>query len=247
MCLRFPRLYLSSAVVVALASSVSLLLLLCLAVLALSELPCSAFGAGGRDFYRILGVSRTANDRAIKKAYRSLAKLHHPDRPLEAGQTKEEANKKFQDIGAAYETLIDKEKRRVYDQGGEELLQKQGQQGGGGGQNPFDIFGQMFGGGHRQHGHGGGDPQERRGADIELDLPVTLEELYKGKVFEVSLKQQHLCPACRGTGARKESDVVQCPHCRGQGIVIKMHQIGVRTAIEVHNARELLRLAARLY
>jgi len=204
--------------------SLSSLLLLALVVLiALAELPCSVLA--GRDFYKILGVARNANDRAIKKAYRQMAKLHHPDRPLEEGQTKEEANARFQDIGAAYETLSDPEKRRVYDQAGEEGLKQQaGQQGGA--RDPFDIFGQMFGGGMR-HGHGhGGDPSERRGEDIQLDLPVTLEDLYVGKVYEVKLHQQHLCSQCHGSGARHESDVQQCPHCQGRGSIIKMHQIG---------------------
>ena len=138
---------------------------------------------------------------------------------------KEDANKKFQDVAAAYETLSDKEKRRVYDQAGEEGLKQQQNQGGGGGQNPFDMFSSMFGGGH-QHGGHGGQAEERRGDDVHLDLPATLEDLYKGRVFEVQVKQQHLCSSCRGTGARKESDVVPCNSCGGRGVVIKMHQIG---------------------
>ena len=127
---------------------------------------------------------------------------------------------------AAYETLSDNDKRRIYDQSGEEGLKQQQNQGGGGGRDPFDMFGQMFGGGFH-HGHGGhGAQEERRGEDIKLDLSVSLEDLYKGRVYEVQLKQQHLCSACRGTGARKESDVVPCGTCQGRGVVIKMHQIG---------------------
>lgn len=124
----------------------------------------------------------------------------------------------------AYETLSDKDKRRVYDQAGEEGLKQQAQQGGGG-RDPFDMFSHMFGGGGHGHGHHHAQ-EERRGADVTLDLPVSLEDLYKGRVFEVQMKQQHLCPKCRGTGARKESDVHQCHACGGRGVVIKMHQIG---------------------
>lgn len=125
----------------------------------------------------------------------------------------------------AYETLSDNEKRRIYDQAGEEGLKQQQNQGGGGMRDPFDMFGQMFGGGGHHH-HGGHGHEERRGEDVKLDLSVSLEDLYKGRVYEVQLKQQHLCSACRGTGARKESDVVPCGTCQGRGVVIKMHQIG---------------------
>jgi DnaJ-related protein SCJ1 len=164
---------------------------------------------------QILGVERRANDRAIKKAYRQLSKLYHPDK-----NKGEEAEKKFQDLAAAYETLSDKEKRRVYDQGGEEALK----QGGGQQRDPFDMF-SHFGGGFGGHGHMQ-NQEERRGEDVRLDLTVTLEDLYKGKVYEVQLKQQHLCHQCRGTGARKESDIVKCNTCQGRGVTIKMVSLG---------------------
>lgn len=110
---------------------------------------------------------------------------------------------------------------QIYDQGGEEALKQGGQQQ----RDPFDMFSHFggfggFGGGH-QHSN-----EERRGDDVRLDLTVTLEDLYKGKVYEVQLKQQHLCSHCRGTGARKESDVVQCKTCQGRGVVIKMVSLG---------------------
>lgn len=201
--------------------SLSLLVLLCLAVLALSSLPAVL---AGRDFYKILGVPRNANEKAIKKAYRTMSKLHHPDRHQDEA-AKEEANKKFQDLAVAYETLSDPNKKRVYDQAGEEGLAKHSAGGGQQHQNPFDMFAHMFGGGGQRHQHGGHN-EEKRGDDTQLDLPVTLEELYKGKVFEVQLKQQHLCQHCRGSGARSEGDVQPCNACGGRGVVIKMHQIG---------------------
>ena len=94
-----------------------------------------------RDFYKILGISRNANTNQIKKAYRKLAKEHHPDRNPDDPN----ANNKFQDLGAAYEALSDPEKRKLYDRGGEEALQKEGGMGGGG--DPFaSFFGGDFGG-----------------------------------------------------------------------------------------------------
>ena len=92
-----------------------------------------------RDFYKILGVSRNANTNQIKKAYRKLAKEHHPDRNPDDPN----ANEKFQDLGAAYEALSDPDKRKLYDRGGEEALQKEG---GGGGGDPFSSFFGDFGG-----------------------------------------------------------------------------------------------------
>ena len=93
-----------------------------------------------RDYYKILGISRNANTNQIKKAYRKLAKERHPDRNPDDPK----ANEKFQDLGAAYEALSDPEKRKLYDRGGEEALQKDGGMGGG---DPFSsFFGGDFGG-----------------------------------------------------------------------------------------------------
>ena len=92
-----------------------------------------------RDFYKILGVSRNANTNQIKKAYRKLAKELHPDRNTDDPK----ANEKFQNLGAAYEALSDADKRKLYDRGGEEALQKEGGMGGG---DPFSSFFGDFGG-----------------------------------------------------------------------------------------------------
>ncbi|GMS84425.1 hypothetical protein PENTCL1PPCAC_6600, partial [Pristionchus entomophagus] len=138
------------------------------------------FVLSGRDFYKILGVSRNANANAIKKAYRAKAKELHPDKH----HGDEGAHEKFQDLGAAYEVLSDKEKRAIYDRSGEEGVNKMGN-GGGGGHDPFSsFFGDFFGG-------GGGERDERipRGADVVVDLWVSLEELYSGHFVEVKRKK----------------------------------------------------------
>merc|ERR1719438_608862 len=134
---------------------------------------------GGRDFYKILGVSRRADTNTIKKAYRKLAKEMHPDKNPDDPT----ASEKFQDLGIAYETLKDPDTRKIYDQGGEEALQKNERGGGGdpfssffgGGGSPFDdFFG--FGG-----GQGDGQRDTPKGANIVMELWTTLEELYVGK------------------------------------------------------------------
>jgi len=114
--------------------------------------------------------------------------------------------------------LIDSEKRSTYDRFGEEGLKRQGQQQ----TNPFDLFSQ-FGGfnfGRRS------EPGEERGPDVTIDLRVTLEDLYKGKEFEVAVRNQVLCPKCRGSGAEKEDDVSTCPSCGGSGVKITTQRLG---------------------
>lgn len=152
---------------------------------------------GNRDFYKILEVPRQATKKDIKKAYRKLSKKYHPDN----NKGSKEAERKFQDVAAAYEALSDDEKRRIYDQQGEEGLKRHAQGGQGGGMNPFDLFSQFFGGG------GGRGGRERKGPEIVIPLPVTLEDLYSGRSVFVKVKQQVLCHHCRGTGAHSEDDV----------------------------------------
>lgn len=147
----------------------------------------------GRDYYNILGVGRTAGTNQIKKAYRRLAKEMHPDRNPDDPS----ATDKFQELGAAYEALSDPEKRKIYDRGGEEALQKDGQGGGG---DPFSSF---FGGDFMGDffGNGGGQRGERdvtRGADIVMELWVTLEELYVGNFVELTHNKPVMKPA-KGT------------------------------------------------
>jgi len=147
----------------------------------------------GRDFYSILGVGRSANTNQIKKAYRKLAKEMHPDR----NPDDESATEKFQELGLAYEALSDPEKRKIYDKHGEEGLKKDGQMGGGG--DPFSSFFGDFG--FDFFGNGGGQRGERevnRGADIVMELWVSLEELYVGNFVELTHNKPVMKPA-KGT------------------------------------------------
>jgi len=157
----------------------------------LALLFCFFIGAfAGRDFYRILNINKRAQTNEIKKAYRKLAKEMHPDR----NPGDPEATEKFQDLGVAYETLSDPEKRKIYDRGGEEALAKS--EGGGGG-DPFSSFfggnpfGDMFGG-------GGEEREAHRGANIVMDLWVSLEELYLGNFVEMTHNRPVMKPA-KGT------------------------------------------------
>jgi DnaJ family protein B protein 11 len=139
-----------------------------------------AVALAGRDFYKILGVPKNANLNQIKKAYRKLAKELHPDK----NQDDPVSNEKFQDLGAAYEVLSDPEKRKIYDRSGEEGVNKMGG-GGGGGHDPFSsFFGDFFGGG----GHSDED-ETPRGADLNVDLFVTLEEVYNGNFIEIKRRK----------------------------------------------------------
>lgn len=135
------------------------------------------------DYYSVLGVDRRADDEAIKRAYRSLARKWHPDKNPE---NKEEAEQKFREVSSAYEVLIDPEKRKVYDRYGEEGLKEHAQGGGSGGaggfSDPSDIFAQFFGG---SFGFGGMQEEEEqsepRGADVEVDVQCSLADLYNGR------------------------------------------------------------------
>uniref|UniRef100_A0A915BX69 DnaJ homolog dnj-20 n=1 Tax=Parascaris univalens TaxID=6257 RepID=A0A915BX69_PARUN len=145
--------------------------------------------SAGRDFYKILGVPRNANANQIKKAYRKLAKELHPDRHSDDAM----AHEKFQDLGAAYEVLSDPEKRKIYDRHGEEGVKKMS--GNGGGHDPFSsFFGDFFGGGQTQEE---GTP---RGADVVVDLWVSLEEVYNGNFVEVKRTKSIYKPV---SGTRK--------------------------------------------
>lgn len=146
----------------------------------------------GRDFYKILGVTKSANTNQIKKAYRKLAKEYHPDK----NKGDPEADSKFKELGAAYEVLADEEKRQKYDKCGEECLSKDHD--GFGGMDPFASFFGDFGFGFGGGGGGRGEREVPKGGDVDMELYVTLEELYVGNFVEL-VRNKPVVRAASGT------------------------------------------------
>jgi len=170
----------------------------------------------GEDYYKILGVARSAKPNDIKKAYRKLAVQYHPDKHPNDEQKKA----KYQEISNAYEVLSDDEKRRIYDQYGEEGLKKGVR---GGSAFDFDDIFSMFNGGGSQRKRKDELPKAN---PIKIKLSVTLEDLYNGKDLEILQRRQILCPHCRGTGAENVDDVSTCPDCSGSGVKVVTQKLG---------------------
>lgn len=168
------------------------------------------------DYYEILGVSRDAEEREIKKAYKRLAMKFHPDRnPGNA-----EAEAKFKEIKEAYEVLTDAQKRAAYDHYGHAAFEQGGIDGGGfgGGAGAADfsdifgdVFGDIFGGGRRQRAN--------RGADLRYNMELSLEEAERGVTREIRIPTLKECDVCHGSGAKPGTSAVTCPTCHGQGQV----------------------------
>ena len=171
------------------------------------------------DYYEILGVSKNASKDEIKSAFRKKARELHPD-----VNKAPDAEEKFKELGKAYETLSDDNKRATYDQYGEDGLKNAGFDTGG----PFaggfgdlnDIFESFFGG-FGGFGFGGRqDPNApRRGDDLRYDIKLTFEEAVFGVQKHIEFNHLELCPDCRGTGAEKGSAKKTCPQCHGTGQV----------------------------
>ncbi|MCR2833856.1 molecular chaperone DnaJ [Parerythrobacter lacustris] len=169
------------------------------------------------DFYELLEVSRDADDKVLKSAYRRLAMQYHPDR--NPGCTESEA--KFKAISAAYDCLKDPQKRAAYDRFGHAAFQNGGAGGHGGfGQQDFgdigDIFETIFG---SAFGGGGAQQRPRRGADLRYDMQVTLEEAFHGKQTEIEIEVSQSCDTCSGTGATPGTGTRRCNLCGGYGKV----------------------------
>ena len=180
-----------------------------------------------RDYYEVLGVGRDADEAAIKKAYRALAKKYHPD--MNPGD--KEAEKKFKEASEAYAVLSDPDKRRQYDQFGHAAFE--GGAGGAGGFGGFDfngadfsdIFGDIFGdlfGGSRRGGRANNGPM--KGANIRKSIRITFEEAVFGCEKELDLILKDPCDDCHGTGAKPGTSPETCPKCGGRGQVVYTSQ-----------------------
>lgn len=170
-----------------------------------------------RDYYEVLGVSKSASADEIKKAYRRLAMKHHPDRNTDD----ESAAARFKEAKEAYEVLSNAEKRAAYDQFGHDGLRAGAHGGGGfGGAEGFadifgDVFGDIFGGGRGR----GGASQVFRGADLGYELKLDLETAVKGDTVTINVPTQVSCETCDGSGARKGTSPSNCSTCHGTGQV----------------------------
>lgn len=173
-----------------------------------------------RDFYEVLGVSKTASDDEIKKAYRQKAKENHPD--LHPGDKESEA--RFKEANEAYEVLADKDKRARYDQFGHAGVDPNF---GGGGGDPFqgagfdisDIFDSFFGGGFGGSSRRGNPNAPRRGNDAQSNVTISFDEAAKGCKKTVSYQQIEACDDCHGSGAQPGTSAQTCPNCSGTGQV----------------------------
>ena len=170
-----------------------------------------------RDYYEVLGVSRTAAVEEIKSAYRKAALKWHPDRNPE---NKPDAEVKFRECTEAYSVLSDPQKRQLYDTYGHAGLSSAGAAQGFDHtvfQDFHDIFGDffgfedLFGGGRRRR------TRAQRGADLRYDMTLSFEEASMGVTTKIKLPRQEYCEACNGTGAKKGTGVQTCQACGGRG------------------------------
>ena len=176
--------------------------------------------ADKRDYYEVLGVSKTASDDEIKKAFRTLAKKYHPD--MHPGD--KECEEKFKEAQEAYAVLSDAEKRKQYDQFGHAAFD-----GTGGGAGGFDfsgmdmgdifgdLFGDFFGGGSRRRTNDG----PMKGSNLRTSVRITFEEAIFGCEKEIEMVLKDECHTCHGTGAKTGTTPETCPDCGGSGKIIK--------------------------
>ena len=188
-----------------------------------------------RDYYQVLGLSKSASADDIKKAYRRLARQVHPD--LHSGSKKSEMEKKFKELNAAHEVLSDPDKRKKYDQYGanweqaeayEQARRQAGARGEGGPETSFggegfsDIFENLFKGRGRS---GGGRGFAIQGEDLETEVQLTLAEVFTGVTKRITLQEPVTCSTCQGSGTLRGRP---CPTCQGHGATLQPSTIEVR-------------------
>ncbi len=204
-----------------------------------------------KDYYAALGLAPSADDKAITKTYRKLAKQFHPD----ANQGSEAAEARFKEISAAYDVLGDAEKRKAYDEVRQMVAQGYGPQhgapggfggaGGPGGPGGFtfeagdmgsfsDLFSGLFGGGREAgggfRGRGAGARASRQGRDVEAETNLRFEDAVRGMTATLALRADHPCTACDGTGASQggRNAAQACPSCFGRGVTHSTRDVTVR-------------------
>lgn len=194
-----------------------------------------------RDYYEVLGVDKNADEAALKKAYRALAKKYHPD--MNPGDA--EAEKKFKEASEAYAVLSDPEKKRQYDQFGHAAFDGSGGAGGFGGFDfsgaDFgdifgDLFGDFFGGSRRGGGRASNGPM--KGSNIRTSVRVTFEEAIFGCEKEIELNTKDECKTCKGTGAKPGTSPETCSKCGGKGQVVFTQQSFFGMVRNVQNCPE---------
>lgn len=170
------------------------------------------------DYYETLGVSKTADEKELKSAFRKMAMKYHPDKnPGDAA-----AEVKFKELNEAYETLKDPQKRAAYDRFGHAAFEQGGMGGGGGFQGGGfsdifeDIFGEMMGGG-RGGGRARSTNGRERGADLRYNMEISLEESFSGKTAQIRVPTSITCEVCSGSGAKPGTKPTTCATCQGSG------------------------------
>ena len=215
-----------------------------------------------KDYYEILGVSKSASDDELKKAFRKKAKQWHPDANP---NNKQEAEAKFKEINEAYEVLSNPQKRQMYDQFGTADPQQAGFGAGGpfGGGNGYysysssdfgdfgdlgDIFSSFFGGGfggQRSNARRSNGP--RKGEDLNIGIDISFEESFLGVEKEIVVTRQETCSHCNGTGAKKGTNPIKCPTCGGTGNVTTYQNTILgrvqtrRTCSDCHGTGEIIK------